>query len=81
MPPLPSRKELEELKRPELQKLCKVCFLLAFLVFLSYSQDYGVKANLKSDALIELLLDTKFVLLDKTCIPAHPFAGRQIHAQ
>jgi hypothetical protein len=46
MPPLPSRKELESLKRPDLQKLCK---------------DYGVKANLKSDALIELLLDTKFV--------------------
>ncbi|KAJ7110076.1 hypothetical protein C8R44DRAFT_884080 [Mycena epipterygia] len=42
--PLPSRKDLESLKRPELQKLCK---------------DYGVKANLKTDALIELLLDTK----------------------
>ncbi|KAJ7808268.1 hypothetical protein B0H14DRAFT_3881585 [Mycena olivaceomarginata] len=44
MAPLPSRKELEALKRPELQALCK---------------DYGVKANLKTDALIELLLDTK----------------------
>ncbi|KAJ6519958.1 hypothetical protein C8R45DRAFT_953376 [Mycena sanguinolenta] len=42
--PLPSRKELQALKRPELQALCK---------------DYGVKANLKTDALIELLLDTK----------------------
>ncbi|KAJ7235877.1 hypothetical protein B0H12DRAFT_1238624 [Mycena haematopus] len=41
---LPSRKELEALKRPELQALCK---------------DYGVKANLKTDALIQLLLDTK----------------------
>ncbi|KAJ7225392.1 hypothetical protein GGX14DRAFT_638448 [Mycena pura] len=44
--PLPTRREMQEMKRPELQKLCK---------------DYGVKANLKTDALIELLLDTKFV--------------------
>ncbi|KAJ7103393.1 hypothetical protein B0H15DRAFT_1017140 [Mycena belliarum] len=44
MPPLPSKKEMQEMKRPDLQKLCK---------------DYGVKANLKTDALIELLLDTK----------------------
>ncbi|KAJ7706040.1 hypothetical protein B0H17DRAFT_1125836 [Mycena rosella] len=44
MPALPSKKEMQEMKRPELQKLCK---------------DYGVKANLKTDALIELLLDTK----------------------
>ncbi|KAJ7727841.1 hypothetical protein DFH07DRAFT_1066487 [Mycena maculata] len=44
MPALPSRATLEEMKRPDLQKLCK---------------DYGVKANLKTDALIELLLDTK----------------------
>ncbi|KAJ6604786.1 hypothetical protein DFH09DRAFT_322131 [Mycena vulgaris] len=44
MPVLPSKKEMQEMKRPELQKLCK---------------DYGVKANLKTDALIELLLDTK----------------------
>ncbi|KAJ6621232.1 hypothetical protein B0H10DRAFT_2019347 [Mycena sp. CBHHK59/15] len=44
MPVLPTKKEMQEMKRPELQKLCK---------------DYGVKANLKTDALIELLLDTK----------------------
>ncbi|KAF8216085.1 hypothetical protein K438DRAFT_1800054 [Mycena galopus ATCC 62051] len=44
MAPLPSRKELEALRRPDLQALCK---------------DYGVKANLKSEALIELLLNTK----------------------
>ncbi|KAF8078485.1 hypothetical protein FPV67DRAFT_1465426 [Lyophyllum atratum] len=43
MAPLPSRKSLESLKRADLQKLCK---------------DYGVKANLKSEALIDLLLDT-----------------------
>ncbi|KAJ7619163.1 hypothetical protein DFH06DRAFT_1106474 [Mycena polygramma] len=55
MPSLPSRKELEELKRPELQKLCK---------------DYGVKANLKSDALIELLLDTKKTNPRATAPPA-----------
>ncbi|KAK2461812.1 hypothetical protein APHAL10511_006275 [Amanita phalloides] len=44
MPPLPSRKTLESMKRVDLQKLCK---------------DYGVKANLKSEALIDLLLDTQ----------------------
>ncbi|KAF8640740.1 hypothetical protein AX17_000391 [Amanita inopinata Kibby_2008] len=44
MPPLPSRKALEAMKRADLQKLCK---------------DYGVKANLKSEALIDLLLDTQ----------------------
>jgi len=44
MPSLPSRKSLENLKRVDLQKLCK---------------DYGVKANLKSEALIDLLLDTQ----------------------
>ncbi|KAL0951019.1 hypothetical protein HGRIS_007760 [Hohenbuehelia grisea] len=38
---LPSRKALESMKRTDLQKLCK---------------DYGVKANLKSEALIDLLL-------------------------
>ncbi|CAA7266568.1 unnamed protein product [Cyclocybe aegerita] len=44
MPPLPSRKSLEAMKRVDLQKICK---------------DYGVKANLKSEALIDLLLDTQ----------------------
>ncbi|PPQ72022.1 hypothetical protein CVT24_008074 [Panaeolus cyanescens] len=44
MPPLPSRKELESMKRADLQRICK---------------DYGVKANLKSEALIDLLLDTQ----------------------
>jgi hypothetical protein len=37
-----TRTELEALKRTELQQICK---------------DYGVKANLKSDALIDLILD------------------------
>ncbi|KAF9015294.1 hypothetical protein BDQ17DRAFT_1320215 [Cyathus striatus] len=44
MPPLPSRQSLEAMKRADLQKLCK---------------DYGVRANLKSEALIDLLLDTQ----------------------
>ncbi|KAF7307036.1 hypothetical protein MIND_00496700 [Mycena indigotica] len=44
MPTLPSRKAMEEMKRPEIQKLCK---------------DNNIKANLKTDALIELLLDKK----------------------
>ncbi|KAG6896887.1 hypothetical protein C0992_005451 [Termitomyces sp. T32_za158] len=43
MAPLPSRKSLETMKRVDLQRLCK---------------DYGVKANLKSEALIDLLIDT-----------------------
>ncbi|ESK98328.1 hypothetical protein Moror_78 [Moniliophthora roreri MCA 2997] len=38
-----TRSQLESLKRADLQKLCK---------------DYGVKANLKTEALIELLLET-----------------------
>ncbi|KDR85126.1 hypothetical protein GALMADRAFT_233763 [Galerina marginata CBS 339.88] len=44
MAPLPSRKSLESMKRVDLQKICK---------------DYGVRANLKSEALIDLLLDTQ----------------------
>ncbi|KAG6846018.1 hypothetical protein H0H87_011066 [Tephrocybe sp. NHM501043] len=43
MAPLPSRKSLESMKRIDLQRLCK---------------EYGVKANLKSEALINLLIDT-----------------------
>ncbi|KAF8167969.1 hypothetical protein B0H34DRAFT_792635 [Crassisporium funariophilum] len=44
MAPLPTRKVLEEMKRVDLQRICK---------------DYGVKANLKSEALIDLLLETQ----------------------
>ncbi|PPQ89398.1 hypothetical protein CVT25_002216 [Psilocybe cyanescens] len=44
MAPLPSRRSLESMKRVDLQRICK---------------DYGVKANLKSEALIDLLLDTQ----------------------
>ncbi|KAG5654776.1 hypothetical protein H0H81_003784 [Sphagnurus paluster] len=43
MASLPSRQTLESMKRADLQKICK---------------DYGVKANLKSEALIDLLLGT-----------------------
>ncbi|KAF8622234.1 hypothetical protein AX15_007174 [Amanita polypyramis BW_CC] len=50
MPPLPSRKVLESMRRVDLQKLCK---------------DYGVKANLKSEALIDLLLDTQAAATSK----------------
>ncbi|KAF8807535.1 hypothetical protein BYT27DRAFT_6574661 [Phlegmacium glaucopus] len=41
---LPTRKSLQSMKRVDLQKICK---------------DYGVKANLKSEALIDLLLETQ----------------------
>ncbi|EAU92847.2 hypothetical protein CC1G_03634 [Coprinopsis cinerea okayama7 len=44
MPPLPSREVLESMKRADLQRLCK---------------DYGVRANLKTEALIDLLLETQ----------------------
>ncbi|CAK5280575.1 unnamed protein product [Mycena citricolor] len=57
MPVLPTRKEMQEMKRPELQKLCK---------------DYGVKANLKTEALIELLLDTRNANPRMVPIPAPP---------
>ncbi|KAI0051751.1 hypothetical protein FA95DRAFT_1569801 [Auriscalpium vulgare] len=43
MPALPSRDDLESMKRVDLQRLCK---------------EHGIKANLKSEALIDLLLDT-----------------------
>ncbi|KAF9270352.1 hypothetical protein L218DRAFT_1071797 [Marasmius fiardii PR-910] len=43
MPPIHSRTELENLKRVDLQRLCK---------------DYGLRANLKTEALIDLILDT-----------------------
>lgn len=42
MPPALTRESLESMKRVDLQKLCK---------------DYGVKANLKTEALIDLVLD------------------------
>ncbi|KAL4069557.1 hypothetical protein J3A83DRAFT_4247174 [Scleroderma citrinum] len=42
MGPVPAREALEAMKRVDIQKLCK---------------DYGVKANLKTEALIDLLLD------------------------
>ncbi|KAK7064117.1 hypothetical protein R3P38DRAFT_3382780 [Favolaschia claudopus] len=61
MPALPSRRELESLKRPELQALCK---------------DHGVKANLKTDALIELLLDTKKT--NPRAAPAPPTTRRSV---
>ncbi|KAF9474470.1 hypothetical protein BDN70DRAFT_884778 [Pholiota conissans] len=44
MAPLPSRKVLESMKRIDIQRICK---------------DYGVRANLKTEALIDLLLDTQ----------------------
>ncbi|KAG6842548.1 hypothetical protein C0991_000074 [Blastosporella zonata] len=63
MAPLPSRKSLEAMKRVDLQRLCK---------------DYGVKANLKSEALIDLLIDTAFVYLEisykKPPVPSTPTA-------
>ncbi|THH02866.1 hypothetical protein EW026_g76 [Hermanssonia centrifuga] len=43
MAAIPDRKTLESLRRADLQKLCK---------------DHGLKANMKSDALIDLLIDT-----------------------
>ncbi|TFK76972.1 hypothetical protein BDN72DRAFT_873447 [Pluteus cervinus] len=42
--PFPTRNALEAMKRVDLQRLCK---------------EYGVKANLKTEALIDLLLDTQ----------------------
>ncbi|KAI0785967.1 hypothetical protein C8Q75DRAFT_893439 [Abortiporus biennis] len=43
MAAIPDRKTLESLRRADLQKLCK---------------DHGLRANLKSEALIDLLVDT-----------------------
>jgi hypothetical protein len=73
MPSIPSRKSLEDLKRTDLQRLCKVFYLLSCSCTQSYltSQDYGVKANLKSEALIDLLLDAQSVGLPFTILVAH----------
>jgi len=61
MDSLPDRKVLEAMKRADLQKICKV--LITFTRFLPTlycnvgMQDYGIKANLKTEALIDSLLN------------------------
>jgi hypothetical protein len=58
MAPIPSREELEAMKRADLQKLCKVCqHHVNCRLLRIHSQDFGVKANLKTEALIDLLLN------------------------
>jgi len=57
--PLPTLQVLQAMKRAEIQKLCKVRYNLWNSRCHPYIclQDYGVKANLKTEALIQLLLD------------------------
>lgn len=58
---VPAREALEAMKRVDIQKLCKVCPPIRFssleIDAMPPLQDYGVKANLKTEALIDLLLD------------------------
>jgi hypothetical protein len=60
MPTLPSKQELKSMTYRDLQRICKVCLLL-----LSMHQthvclkDWGVRANLKTDEMIDLLLETQ----------------------
>ncbi|KAI6132715.1 hypothetical protein EV401DRAFT_2065158 [Pisolithus croceorrhizus] len=56
MGPVPGREALEAMKRTDIQKLCKDC---------------GVKANLKTEALIDLLLDASRPLPSRSN-PAQP---------
>ncbi|KAI6133175.1 hypothetical protein EDD16DRAFT_1530319 [Pisolithus croceorrhizus] len=56
MGPVPGREALEAMKRTDIQKLCKDC---------------GVKANLKTEALIDLLLDASRPLPSRSN-PARP---------
>lgn len=59
---IPSRKVLQDMKRTDIQKLCKVgsngSAIRSRGLRVNYAQDYGVRANLKTDALIDLLLDS-----------------------
>ncbi|KAH7883713.1 hypothetical protein F5I97DRAFT_1929952 [Phlebopus sp. FC_14] len=56
MSQVPGREALEAMKRTDIQKLCK---------------DYGVKANLKTEALIDLLLDASRPQAPRT-VPPQP---------
>lgn len=60
--PVPlDRDALKSMKRADLQRICKVCTLKALVlvrILTPATQDYGIKANLKTEALIDLLIDT-----------------------
>jgi hypothetical protein len=47
--------------------------LFAFFVDHNCSQDYGVKANLKSEALIDLLLETQYAMTSSRSLLIHKF--------
>ncbi len=60
MPPLHTRKSLEAMKRVDLQRLCKVrSFRIVQWLSSSQAKGYGVKANLKTEDLIDLLLSSQ----------------------
>lgn len=64
MAPAPTRESLESLKRADLQKLCK---------------DYGVKANLKTETLIDLVLDaTQQARHQPSLQPQRPSSTRMV---
>ncbi|KZT30527.1 hypothetical protein NEOLEDRAFT_1144156 [Neolentinus lepideus HHB14362 ss-1] len=50
--PKPSREALESMKRPDLQKLCKA----SATPLAELSCDFGLRANLKSEAMIDMIL-------------------------
>ncbi|TFK57136.1 hypothetical protein OE88DRAFT_100549 [Heliocybe sulcata] len=54
----PSREMLEAMKRPDLQKLCKASVLSSEPsgILTQLLQDFGLRANLKSEELIEMIL-------------------------
>jgi hypothetical protein len=77
MAPIPSREELEAMKRADLQKLCKVRqHIVDCRLWRIHLQDFGVKANLKTEALIDLLLnETKwdsYAIHNNHCSPLLP---------
>jgi hypothetical protein len=85
--PLLTRELLEGMKRSDLQRVCKVRVNTSSVNSNAHAfnpQERGLKANLKTEAMIELLLDSPFVLLALTgstsyprlqlTIPSPPFA-------
>lgn len=57
---VPTRKTLEGMKRADIQQLCKVSLSLELTAWFEreYAQDHSVRANLKTEALIDLLLNS-----------------------
>lgn len=61
MPTLLTQRELKLMNYRELQKICKVCLSRWPSTELMFVKDWGLRANLKSDEMIGLLLEAQCV--------------------